>query len=601
MSEQTKPEYRVLARKYRSQNFDELIGQGPMVQTLANAFETGRIAQAYMLTGVRGVGKTSTARILARALNYKTDKIDKPTIDIAELGEHCQAIMDGRHVDIIEMDAASHTGIDDIRDLIESAQYKPVSARYKVYIIDEVHMLSKSAFNGLLKTLEEPPEHVKFIFATTEIRKVPVTILSRCQRFDLRRIDAATLTEHLQKICKLEEVEVEEEALAIIARAAEGSARDALSMLDQAMAHGSAGVVKAESIRSMLGLADRTRIIDLFEHIMKGDIASAMGELKAQYDIGADPLVVLSDLADFIHFVTKLKYIPSAGEDKSLSEAERLRGGEFAEKLSVRVLGRAWQILLKGMSEVQTSERALASADMVLIRMTHAADLPTPDELIRKIQDGQSVTGSSPSPRGGGSSSSGQGGGQSSSSGARVLADAAPNSGPTLVASSGAATAALQVSEAPSEITVPERTLNTFDELIFLVEDKRDLAMKTYLRRNVRVVSFSDGRMEVNLVENPPKTFLTDLSKKLQAWTGKRWMISISSQEGAPTLDEIDQAETAAIVEQARTDPTVEAILERFPGSRIIDVRIRLEEALEDGEVEGATGEDEDGLDDFFE
>ena len=601
MSEQTKPEYRVLARKYRSQNFDELIGQGPMVQTLANAFETGRIAQAYMLTGVRGVGKTSTARILARALNYKTDKIDKPTIDIAELGEHCQAIMDGRHVDIIEMDAASHTGIDDIRDLIESAQYKPVSARYKVYIIDEVHMLSKSAFNGLLKTLEEPPEHVKFIFATTEIRKVPVTILSRCQRFDLRRIDAATMTEHLQKICKLEEVEVEDEALAIIARASEGSVRDALSMLDQAMAHGSAGVVKAESIRSMLGLADRTRIIDLFEHIMKGDIAAAMGELRAQYDIGADPLVVLSDLADFIHFVTKLKYIPSAAEDKSLSEAERLRGGEFAEKLSVRVLGRAWQILLKGMSEVQTSERALASADMVLIRMTHAADLPTPDELIRKIQDGQSVTSSAPSPSGGGSSSGGQGGVQNSSSGARVFADAAPNSGPTLVASSGAATAALQVSEAPAEIAVPERTLNTFDELIFLVEDKRDLAMKTYLRRNVRVVSFSDGRMEVNLVENPPKTFLTDLSKKLQAWTGKRWMISTSSQEGAPTLDAIEQAETAAIVEQARTDPTVEAILERFPGSRIIDVRIRLEEALEDGEVEGAEDEGEDGLDDFFE
>ncbi|MBL4890839.1 MAG: DNA polymerase III subunit gamma/tau [Rhizobiaceae bacterium] len=602
MSEQTKTEYRVLARKYRSQNFDELVGQGPMVQTLANAFETGRIAQAYMLTGVRGVGKTSTARILARALNYKTDKIDKPTIDIAELGEHCQAIMDGRHVDIIEMDAASHTGIDDIRDLIESAQYKPVSARYKVYIIDEVHMLSKSAFNGLLKTLEEPPEHVKFIFATTEIRKVPVTILSRCQRFDLRRIDAATLTEHLQKICKMEKVEVEEEALAIIARASEGSVRDALSMLDQAMAHGSAGIVKAESIRSMLGLADRTRIIDLFEHIMKGDIASAMGELKAQYDIGADPLVVLSDLADFIHFVTKLKYIPSAAEDKSLSEAERSRGGEFAEKLSVRVLGRAWQILLKGMSEVQTSERALASADMVLIRMTHAADLPTPDELIRKIQDGQSVTGSSPSPNGGGGSSpAGQGSGQSSSSGARVLADAAPNSGPTLVVSSGAATAALQVSEAAPETGVPERMLNTFDELIFLVEDKRDLAMKTYLRRNVRVVSFSDGRMEVNLVENPPKTFLTDLSKKLQAWTGKRWMISTSSQEGAPTLDEIEQAETAAIVEQARTDPTVEAILERFPGSRIIDVRIRLEEALEDGEADGEDNEDEDGLDDFFE
>ncbi len=357
-------------------------------------FSTGRIAQAYMLTGVRGIGKTTTARILARALNYKSGEINEPTIDLSIEGEHCRAIMEGRHVDVIEMDAASHTGIDDIRDIIESVQYAPALARYKVYIIDEVHMLSRNAFNGLLKTLEEPPAHLKFIFATTEIRKVPITVLSRCQRFDLRRIEAGLMVSHLQKIADMEDVAADDDALGLIARASEGSVRDALSMFDQAIAH-SSGRVEAENVRSMLGLADRARVIDLFENVMSGNIAAALAEMKEQYDTGADPYVVLTDLADFIHFVTRLKYAtadgPGAmlGEGSALSESERKRGKEFADKLPIRTLGRTWQILLKGLAEVRSSERALAAADMVLVRLTHAAELPSHEELVRQVQSGQ--------------------------------------------------------------------------------------------------------------------------------------------------------------------------------------------------------------------
>lgn len=329
--------YRVLARKYRPQDFSDLIGQEPMVRTLTNAFAAGRIAQAWMLTGVRGVGKTTTARILARALNYKTDTVDQPAIELRVPGEHCQAIMEGRHVDVVEMDAASHTGIDDIREIIEQVRYRPVSARYKVYIIDEVHMLSTQAFNGLLKTLEEPPPHVKFIFATTEIRKVPITVLSRCQRFDLRRIDSATLTQHLKKIAAAEGIPAEDSALAMIARAGEGSVRDALSILDQAIAHGHEKV-DAQTVRTMLGLADKGQMIDLFEHIMRGEIATALHVFKNLYDAGADPAVVVTGLADFNHLVMRLRFTPELAQDVSLAEEERRRGLAFAEKLSVRVL-----------------------------------------------------------------------------------------------------------------------------------------------------------------------------------------------------------------------------------------------------------------------
>src|SRR6187401_31724 len=385
--------YRVLARKYRPSSFDDLIGQDAVVRTVSNAFETGRIPQAWILTGVRGVGKTTTARNLARALNYELPdgSVKGPTIELPKFGLHCQAIMESRHIDVIEMDAASHNGVDDVRQINDAIRYAPVNARYKVYILDEVHMLSTPAFNALLKTLEEPPPHAKFIFATTEIREVPVTVLSRCQRFDLRRVDAAMLVTHLAGIAAKENIGAETEALALIARAAEGSVRDALSLLDQAIAH-AAGTVRAVDVRTMLGLADRTRVIDLFESLMKGDVGAALKELREQYDIGADPAVVIADLAEFTHFVTRMKVVPSVADDVSLGETERTRGRALATALSMRVLNRAWQMLLKGISEVQEANRPLAAAEMLLVRIAYVADLPTPDEVIRSLDDGGSAT-----------------------------------------------------------------------------------------------------------------------------------------------------------------------------------------------------------------
>ncbi|CAM5572180.1 DNA polymerase-3 subunit gamma/tau [Aquamicrobium terrae] len=565
--------YRVLARKYRPSNFSELVGQEPMVRTLTNAFASGRIAQAWMLTGVRGVGKTTTARILARALNYRTSEVNQPSVDLSVPGEHCQAIMEGRHVDVIEMDAASHTGIDDIRDIIDRVRYAPVAARYKVYIIDEVHMLSTQAFNGLLKTLEEPPPHVKFIFATTEIRKVPITVLSRCQRFDLRRIDAAALVRHLTSIAGQEGISVDGEALAMIARAAEGSARDSLSILDQAIAHGG-GRVDAETVRAMLGLADRARIVDLFEHVMKGDVAAALAELRAQYDTGADPAAVLTDLAEFNHLVTRLRFVPGAADDASLSQDERERGAAFAEKLSVRVLSRSWQMLLKGIPEVQSSNRPLSAAEMVLIRLAHAADLPTLDEALKRLDDGAPAA---PGPRGNGVSAAAPGNG---APGASAVAQARMPSGnggtaPAMrLVEAAPEPAAFALPPAEPEPEAPAVSVKSLADIAALADQNRDIAFKVLLKRCVRPVRFEPGRIDVALTPDAPRMLLNDLTAKLRAWTGRNWLVSLSKEEGGATLAELETARRETAILDARADPTVAAILSRFPGAKIIDVRI---------------------------
>jgi DNA polymerase-3 subunit gamma/tau len=562
--------YRVLARKYRPATFDDLIGQEAMVRTVSNAFEADRIPQAWILTGVRGVGKTTTARILARALNYELPdgSITGPTIKMPVLGVHCQAIMDSRHIDVIEMDAASHNGVDDVRQINDAIRYAPVSARYKVYILDEVHMLSTQAFNALLKTLEEPPPHAKFIFATTEIRKVPITILSRCQRFDLRRVDAGLLVQHLARIAAKEGIEVEPEALALIARAAEGSVRDALSLLDQAIAH-AAGPVRAEHVRQMLGLADRARVIDLFEALMRGDIAAALAELRAQYDIGADPAVVLTDLAEFTHFVTRVKVVPAVAEDPALIEAERTRGRALAEKLSMRVLSRTWQMLLKGIAEVGAVGRPLAAAEMVLVRIAYAADLPTPDEVIRSLE------GNAAGPR----APSRAAGGAPAPVASVPVASAPRFEAPRVETPRGSSRAALAPSSEAiarlpeAEPGPPALVIARFEELIALAAQKRDLGVKLALERDVRLVRCEDGRLEIGLEASAAKTLVNDLARKFSQWTNRRWMVVVSAEAGQPTVRSQNEARQAELKIGVRADPLVQAVLERFPGAEIVDVR----------------------------
>jgi len=564
--------YRVLARKYRPSTFADLIGQDAMVRTISNAFETGRIPQAWILTGVRGVGKTTTARILARALNYELadGSVAAPTVSMPVLGVHCQAIMESRHLDVIEMDAASHNSVEDVRAINDAVRYAPVSARYKVYILDEVHMLSGAAFNALLKTLEEPPPHAKFVFATTEIRKVPITVLSRCQRFDLRRVDAALLVEHLQGIAAKEAITADPEALALIARAAEGSVRDALSLFDQAIAH-AAGPVRAEDVRQMLGLADRTRIIDLFEALMRADLAAALAELRDQYDTGADPAMVLGDLAEFTHFVTRVKVVPALAEDVSLTEAERTRGRAFAAKLSMRVLARTWQMLLKGLEEVAASGRPLAAAEMILVRIAHAADLPTPDEVIRSLGDGASGNGAARTPSGPSSPRADM----PARAEAPLRADLAPRGaarGPLASAAPAELPAAAQI--APNaEFTALALTLASFEDLVALAAEKRDLAIKSALERDVRLVRFEDGRLEIGLEASAAKTLTGELSKKLSDWTGRRWMVIVSAEPGRPSLKAQAETRKAELKDGVRGDPLVQAVLARFPGAEIVGVR----------------------------
>ncbi|WP_282021952.1 DNA polymerase III subunit gamma/tau [Ruegeria faecimaris] len=552
MTDTPSPAYQVLARKYRPETFADLVGQNAMVRTLKNAFEADRIAQAFIMTGIRGTGKTTTARIIAKGMNcIGPDGQGKPTTEPCGQCEHCVAIMEGRHVDVMEMDAASRTGVNDIREIIDSVRYRAASARYKIYIIDEVHMLSTSAFNALLKTLEEPPAHVKFIFATTEIRKVPVTVLSRCQRFDLRRIEPEDMIGLLKKIAAAEKAQIADDALALITRAAEGSARDATSLLDQAISHG-AGETSADQVRAMLGLADRGRVLDLMEMILRGDAANALTELGGQYAEGADPLSVLRDLAEITHWVSVVKITPDAAEDPTVSPDERARGQQMAEALPMRVLTRMWQMLLKALEEVSAAPNAMMAAEMAVIRLTHVADLPSPEELIKRLQDNPP-----PPPNGG------PGGGM-----------AVPSQAPVPAASSSYVSATSSPAGAPSaalahDIQSALARYPSFDHVVELIRTNRDVKLLVEVENGVRLVSYQPGRIEFTPTQNAPTDLAARLGSSLQRWTGNRWAVSIVADGEVATIAEIRDAAELALKAEAEKHPLVQAVLMQFPKARI--------------------------------
>ena len=551
--------YRVLARKYRPETFADLVGQDAMVRTLKNAFAADRIAQAFVMTGIRGTGKTTTARIIAKGMNcIGPDGNGGPTTDPCGVCEHCTAIMEGRHVDVMEMDAASNTGVANIREIIDSVHYRAASARYKVYIIDEVHMLSTGAFNALLKTLEEPPEHVKFIFATTEIRKVPVTVLSRCQRFDLRRIEPEVMIALLRKIATAETAEITDDALALITRAAEGSARDATSLLDQAISHG-AGETGAEQVRAMLGLADRGRVLDLFDMVLRGDAAAALTELSGQYADGADPMAVLRDLAEITHWVSVVKITPDAAEDPTIAPEERARGQQMAETLPMRVLTRLWQMLLKALDEVAAAPNAMMAAEMAVIRLTHVADLPSPEELVRKLQNSSPP----PAPVGGGGGGNGV---PQGSTGAQAVQHAqqrmASNPGPQ-----GQTTALAQ------DLDAALARFPTFEHVIELIRVNRDVKLLVEVETCVQLAAYQPGRVEFVPTDDAPRDLAQRLGQKLQLWTGNRWAVSLVNEGGAETIAQIRDARELALKKQAEEHPMMQAVLAQFPKARITAIR----------------------------
>nr|WP_279388212.1 DNA polymerase III subunit gamma/tau [Rhodovulum steppense] len=554
MAETQGTAYQVLARKYRPATFADLIGQDAMVRTLRNAFAADRIAQAFVMTGIRGTGKTTTARIIAKGMNcIGPDGQGGPTTDPCGVCEHCVAIAEGRHVDVMEMDAASRTGVGDIREIIDSVAYRAASARYKIYIIDEVHMLSNNAFNALLKTLEEPPAHVKFIFATTEIRKVPVTVLSRCQRFDLRRIEPEVMIAHLRRIAELEGAQISAEALGLITRAAEGSVRDAMSLLDQAISHG-AGETTAEQVRAMLGLADRGRVLDLFDLIVSGDAAGALGELSAQYADGADPMAVLRDLAEITHWLSVIKITPEGADDPTVGPDERARGSAMAERLAMRVLARMWQMLLKALDEVAQAPNAMMAAEMAVIRLTHVSTLPTPEDLVRQLRE---TPPTGPAPTGGPMPG---GAGQ----GARAQAVAMPRPAP---GGGGAATALAHS---------PEPTLaayGAFAQVVELIRASRDVKLLVEVETHLRLVSYAPGRIEFEPTADAPRDLAARLGQRLQALTGARWGVSVVASGGAPTIAETRAAEEDRLTAAAREHPLVQAVFAAFPEAEIIDIR----------------------------
>jgi len=583
------PAYQVLARKYRPETFADLVGQEAMVRTLKNAFAADRIAQAFIMTGIRGTGKTTTARIIAKGMNcIGPDGTGGPTTEPCGQCEHCRAIMEGRHVDVMEMDAASRTGVGDIREIIDSVRYRAASARYKIYIIDEVHMLSTSAFNALLKTLEEPPEHVKFIFATTEIRKVPVTVLSRCQRFDLRRIEPEDQIALLRRIADAEGAEIAEDALALITRAAEGSARDATSLLDQAISHG-AGETTAEQVRAMLGLADRGRVLDLLDLILRGDAAGALAELSSQYAEGADPMAVLRDLAEITHWISVVKITPDAAEDPTVSPDERARGQAMAGALPMRVLSRMWQMLLKAMEEVAAAPNAMMAAEMAVIRLTHVADLPSPEELLNKLNNAPS-----PQPPAGGPGG-GPGGGARAGGAPMARGGAAPVQGRT-VSSGGAPRGAPQAALA-QDVTQSLARYPTFHHVVELIRANRDGKLLIEVETGVRLVSYQPGRIEFEPAPDAARDLAQQLGQRLQSWTGNRWAVTLVNEGGSPTIAEERDAAENALRAEASDHPMVQAVLARFPQAKITGIRTQ-EQIAANAEAE-ALPEVEDEWDPF--
>lgn len=544
MSDTQNTPYRVLARKYRPQNFDDLIGQDALVRTLKNAIESGRIAHAFMLTGIRGVGKTTTARIIAKALNYTgPDGTSGPTTGKTDDCDICRAIAEDRHPDVMEMDAASRTGVDDIREILDGVRYAPTSARYKIYIIDEVHMLSKNAFNALLKTLEEPPAHVKFIFATTEIRKVPVTVLSRCQRFDLRRIEAPVLADYFKSVCTKEKVSADDEALNLIARAADGSVRDGLSILDQSIAL-SAGSVTAAQVKDMLGLADRGLILDLFERAVKGACEPALTLMNDLYRKGADSSVVMNDLLDVCHALTKFRAVPKLAEGASgYSKEDIARMVDLAGKLSMPALGRAWQVLLKGVGEVATAPHPQKTAEMVLIRLAYSADLPDPADLIRKLKDAP-ASAFVPAPGGGGGASPG---------------------GATIMQQQGS----LAVAAEPAPQTVTMSAPQTLSDVVTALEQSGAMLLAAQVRMYVHPVKVEPGRIEFAPADGAPQKLASDLSQALKAATGERWMVSVSSKPAGLTLSELARAAEDKKWAAMRETTLVKQILEIFPDAEL--------------------------------
>jgi DNA polymerase-3 subunit gamma/tau len=542
--------YTVLARKYRPRTFEDLIGQEAMVRTLGNAFATGRIAHAFMLTGVRGVGKTTTARLLARALNFESDTVHQPTIDLTHEGRHCRAIVEGRHMDVLELDAASRTKVDEMRELLDGVRYAPTEARYKVYVIDEVHMLSTAAFNALLKTLEEPPPHAKFIFATTEIRKVPVTILSRCQRFDLRRVEPDVLVKHLGGIAEKEGARIDSEGLALIARAAEGSVRDGLSLLDQAIVQADRGqIVGAAVVRDMLGLADRAQTIELYEKIMQGDAGAAILGFRTLWGFGVDPAQVMLDLLEHCHGSSVSKALGPDALHLPKDQASRLAA--IGATASAGALARVWQMLMRAYEEVRRAPDPSAAVEMALIRLCYAADLPGPEEALKALRDGEPIPGA---PGGGGMAPSGGG---TSASGGGMFSSAQP------VMATAAPAAAIQATTA----------LATFDDVLRLIQTKRDITLFMDVQRFVRPISFRTGAIEFEPAPRAPADLTNRLAQRLKEWTGQTWLVATAGGGGAESAWEREKREEKEAKAVILSDPFVKSVMDAFPGAELLGVR----------------------------